>query len=282
MHSLVAETQAILRARGLRPQRALGQNFLVDRAALDAVVGAARLRPGDLVLEVGPGVGTLTAALAERGAEVVAVELDEHLSKVLAERMALCANVRVVNANALHVDLSPWLPEGRPFKVVANIPYYITAPILRKFLAGERRAELMVLMVQKEVAERLDAPPGRLSVLGVSAQFYARVELVRSVPAASFLPRPEVDSAIVRLTRHDQPPVAVDDEERFFRLVKAGFGEKRKQIHNSLVRGLAHVPAREIDGALEAAGVERTRRAQTLSLAEWGKLYDALGARARE
>jgi 16S rRNA (adenine1518-N6/adenine1519-N6)-dimethyltransferase len=242
------------------------------------VVRAAEVRSGDVVLEIGPGVGTLTTELADQGAEIVAVELDERLAAVLAERTAHGRHVRVVRGNALHLDLAPLLPAGEPFKLVANIPYYITAPILRHFLEGPQRPALIVLMVQKEVAQRLAAQPGDMSLLGVMAQFYARVEIVRVVPASSFLPAPQVDAAIVRLRRHEMPPVTVDNVDRFFKVVKAGFAEKRKQLHNALVRGLAHIPAPQIDAALEQAGIDRTRRAETLSLEEWGRLYKALSS----
>lgn len=287
MPSLSVETRDILRAHGLHPRKALGQNFLIDREALESVVRAADPRPGELVLEIGPGVGTLTAALAATGADVVAVELDDDLARVLTTRMLLKPNVRVAQGNALHLDLAPLLGD-RPFKVVANIPYYITAPLLRHLLEGPWRPSLLVLMVQKEVAERLTAAPGRLSVLGVTTQFYARTELLRVVPATSFLPPPQVDSAIVRLRpwvspdgasvsdASSTPPITVDDPARFFKVVKAGFGEKRKQLHNALTRGLAHIPARALDVALAEAGIERTRRAETLSLSEWAALYEAI------
>ncbi len=276
--SLAIETRDILRAYGLRPRKALGQNFLIDRDALHAVADAAELCPGDAVLEVGPGVGTLTGTLIARGGAVTAVELDESLSRVLAARTVL-AGVRVVTGNILHLDLREVLPSDRPYKVVANIPYYITAPIVRLFLEAARPPELMVLMVQREVAERLTARPGRLSVLGVTAQFYAEVETVQLVPAAAFMPPPEVDSAIVRLRPRRVPVVPVDDAERFFALVKIGFGEKRKQLHNALARGIPHVPAAEIDAALAGTEIDRARRAETLSLDEWGALYQALGPR---
>jgi 16S rRNA (adenine1518-N6/adenine1519-N6)-dimethyltransferase len=204
MPSLAVETRRILRAHGLHPKKTLGQTFLIDREALQSVVRAAEVRSGDVVLEIGPGVGTLTTELADQGAEVVAVELDERLADVLAERTAHGRHVRVVRGNALHLDLAPLLPAGEPFKLVANIPYYITAPILRHFLEGPQRPALIVLMVQKEVAERLAAQPGDMSLLGVMAQFYARVEIVRVVPASSFLPVPQVDSAIVRLRRETE------------------------------------------------------------------------------
>ncbi len=281
MPSLAVETRELLRAHGLHPRKSLGQNFLIDREALDSVVRAAELRPGERVLEVGPGVGTLTAALAASGAEVVAVELDDDLTRLLTARMVARPNVRVEQGNALHMDLDPLLGADTPFKLVANIPYYITAPLLRHFLEGPYRPTRLVLMVQKEVAERLSAPPGRLSVLGVTAQFYARVELLRVVPASSFMPPPQVDSAVVRLRPWGSegagaPPLRVDDPARFFKVVKAGFGEKRKQLHNALTHGLAHIPAAAVDVALAEAGIDRTRRAETLSLPEWGTLYEAI------
>lgn len=279
MLSLAVETRNILRAHGLHPRKALGQNFLIDREALQSVARAALLSPGETVLEIGPGIGTLTLELAERGARVVAVELDENLAAVLRRRLASESRVHVVNGNVLRLDLGALLPPPHLFKVVANIPYYITGPVLRLLLEGPRRPELIVLMVQREVAERLTAQPGDLSILGVMAQFYARTEIVRLVPASSFLPPPKVDSALVRLRPHATLPLPVDDANRFFALVGAGFGEKRKQIHNALARGLAHIPVTEIDAALARAEIDRTRRAETLSLAEWGALYAELEPR---
>lgn len=279
MSSLAIETRDMLRTYGLHPRKGLGQNFLIDRDALQSVVRAAQLRPGETVLEIGPGIGTLTLELAAQGVHVVAVELDDAMARVLAARLAPAPNVRVVTGNVLHLDLAALLPAQTPFKVVANIPYYITAPILRLLLEGARRPELIVLMVQREVAERLTARPGRLSVLAVTAQFYAQPEIMRIVPATSFLPPPRVDSALVRLRPHTTPPVAVDDPDRFFALVKAGFGEKRKQLHNALAHGLAHIPATELDAALARAAIDRTRRAEALSLAEWGALYGELAGR---
>ena len=267
-----------MRAHGLRPRKELGQNFLIDRDALAAVVDAARVRHGDTVLEIGPGIGTLTGELAARDARVIAVELDENMARVVETRALTRPNVTVVRDNVLHMDLGGVLPPHTPYKVVANIPYYITAPILRLFLEAARKPASIVLMVQREVAERLAARAGRLSILGVMAQFYARVEVVRVVPASSFLPPPEVDSAIVRLTPYAEAdmPAPVDDPDRFFALVKAGFGEKRKQLHNALAHNLAHIPAVEIDAALAASGIERTRRAETVMLEEWAILYALL------
>ncbi len=273
MPSLAVETRHVLRAHGLHPRKTLGQNFIIDSEALQSVVRAPQLTTHDRVVEIGAGLGTLTLALAERCAQVVAVELDRALAEVLSSRTAAVPGVTVVHGNALDLDLALWLPADQPYKLVANIPYFITGQIIRHFLTGPRRPGLLVLMVQKEVAQRLVAQPGDLSLLGVTTQYYAKTEIVRTVPARSFWPAPAVDSAIVRLRPHATMPVQVDDERRFFSVVRAGFGEKRKQLHNALVHGLAHIPAPGIDAALAAAGIDRTRRAETLSLQEWGLLY---------
>ncbi len=279
MMSLAAETRSILQAHGLHPRKALGQNFLADRAVLEDIVRAAGVGPGETVVEVGPGVGTLTGALLESGADVTAVELDERLAAVVRSRFSENVRLRIVEANILHVDMATILPASKRYYLVANIPYYITAPIIRLFLEEETPPEVMVLMVQREVAERLAATPGRLSILGVMAQYYAQVDIVQIVPASAFVPPPDVDSAVVRLRPYRTTLLPRDDAERFFALVKAGFGEKRKQIHNALVRGLAHIPAAEIDAALREVHIERTRRAETVSLEEWGALFGALEPR---
>jgi 16S rRNA (adenine1518-N6/adenine1519-N6)-dimethyltransferase len=259
----------------VRPREQLGQNFLIDSDALNSVVSAAALQTGTQVLEIGPGIGTLTLALAETGADVVALELDTTMARISSERTSGFSNVRVVQGNVLHANLADVLDVTRDFKVVANIPYYITAPILRLFLEGRHRPSAMVLMVQREVGERLAAKPGKMSALSVFAQAYAQVDIVRQVPATSFLPPPEVASAILRLRVHDNPPIPVDELPYLFSVVKAGFGSKRKMIHNSLDRGLPN-PGTVIDEALLGAGIERTRRAETLSLVEWRSLARAL------
>jgi 16S rRNA (adenine1518-N6/adenine1519-N6)-dimethyltransferase len=266
--SLAAETRAILRAHRVRPRDQLGQNFLIDREALASVVKAADLGPGDQVLEVGPGIGTLTLALAASGASVRAVELDESLAEICKVRVAFLDNVQVYTGNVLHMDLGQVLDVKRPFEVVANIPYYITAPILRLFLEGSYLPGALVMMVQWEVAQRLAAQPGNMSALSVFTQVQASVEIIRRVPATSFLPPPAVDSAIVRLRRRDQPDVPPGEQAYFFRVVRAGFSARRKMLHNALDAALPNAGA-AIDAALEAAGIARTRRAETLSIAEW-------------
>jgi len=272
------DPRAILRAYGLHPRKALGQHFLVDRDALAAIVAAADLAPTDTVLEVGAGVGILTAALAERAGRVVAVELDDDLQVALRGLFALQPRVEIVAADILRVDPAALLglPPGAGgrqagYKVVANLPYNITSAVLRHLLEAPVRPERLVVMVQQEVAQRLLAQPGDMSVLAVSVQLYAAPSLVTLVPAASFHPPPKVDSAVIRLDVHLQPPVDVPDVDRFFRVVRAGFGQKRKQLKNSLAHGL------QLDGPttaaiLAAAGVDGTRRAETLSQAEWAAL----------
>ena len=273
--SLAQETREILRANHVRPRQQLGQNFLVDREALASVVMAADLTGGQQVLEIGPGIGTLTLALAESGANVVALELDAMMARIATERSAAYDNVRVCEGNILHTDVAALLDVRKPYSVVANIPYYITGPILRHFLEGEAKPRTMVLMVQREVGERLAAGPGRMSALTVFAQAYATVEIVRLVPATSFMPPPDVASAIIRLRLHPVPPVPMPELPYLFAVVKAGFSAKRKMLHNSLDNGLPNSSA-VIDLALDQAGIERTRRAESLSLLEWRKLATAL------
>ncbi len=273
--SLAQETREILYAHHLRPRQQLGQNFLIDREVLESVVAAAELLRGQQVLEVGAGIGTLTLALAEAGADVTAVELDPALARIATHRAASLENVRVREANILHTDVSTLVDVGRDYAVVANIPYYITAPILRHFLERVARPRAMILMVQREVGERLAARPGKMSALTVFAQVYATVELVRVVSASSFMPPPEVASAIIRLRLHESPPVPYAELPYFFTVVKAGFSAKRKMLHNALDHGLPNSTG-VIEVALDEAGIERTRRAETLSLREWRTLAMAL------
>jgi 16S rRNA (adenine1518-N6/adenine1519-N6)-dimethyltransferase len=269
------DPRAILRAYGLRPNKRLGQHFLIDRAHLARIVAAAELQRSDTVLEVGPGLGVLTAALARGAGRVVAVEVDPGMLHVLRATVGARPNVSLVAADVLKAAPDALIgataaPPGRlaGYKVVANLPYQITSPCLRHVLAARVQPVLAVVMVQKEVADRILAGPGDLSVLAVSVQFYARPSRVSIVPAAAFYPRPEVDSSVLRLDVHDAPPVPVEDVAAFFRTVRAGFGQKRKQLRNSLSAGLGIAPA-EAAAVLEAAGVDPRRRAETLDLAEW-------------
>jgi 16S rRNA (adenine1518-N6/adenine1519-N6)-dimethyltransferase len=227
-------------------------------------------------VEVGPGLGILTRALARRASQVVAVELDASLADALRQEMAAFPGVRVVQGDILKMSPDS-LVDGASYKVVANIPYYITSPILHHFLGSGHCPTLMVVMVQREVAEAIAAPPGKLGVLGISVQLYARPKVVTRVPAGSFYPAPRVESALLRLDVLPRPPVAVEPED-FLRLVGAGFAAPRKQLRNSLAQGLGVEPGLVVE-ALLRAGISPERRPQTLSLEEWARLWDCLGQR---
>jgi len=266
----------LLRAYNLRPQKELGQNFLEDPAILQRIVDAAELTPDDSVLEIGPGLGTLTRLLATSAGRVVAVELDERLAAILPEILADCPNVEIVHGDILTIDPATLLSEwSGGYKVVANLPYYITSAVLRHLLENPVRPRLMVLTLQLEVARRLVAGPGEMSLLAVSVQFYGQPRIVGRIPAGAFYPPPQVDSAVVRIDVYDHPPVPVDDVEGFFRVVQAGFGQRRKQLRNALAHGLGR-PVGEVVAALKRAGIDPRRRAETLSMIEWAALWQEL------
>ncbi|HEX6474064.1 MAG TPA: 16S rRNA (adenine(1518)-N(6)/adenine(1519)-N(6))-dimethyltransferase RsmA [Candidatus Limnocylindria bacterium] len=270
------QLRRLLAAEKLQPRRSLSQNFLTDAAALDAIVAAAELQPGDRVVEVGPGLGVLTRRLLKAGATVVAVELDPRLADWLRRELGGVEGFSLVEADALTFDAAGAFP-GEPFKVVANIPYHITSPLLHSFLEGQRPPELVVLLVQAEVAERIAAPPGQMSYLSVFAQNVAEAEVVVRVPADAFEPAPSVDSAVLRLRRRTVPAVPPGPRrEPFYRLVQAGFRQRRKQLHNALGRELGLDQA-TLAAAFAACGVEPEQRAQTLTIAQWACLLDRLG-----
>ena len=273
----------LLRDEGLRARHSLSQNFLADPDVLEAILAEAGARPGDRVLEIGPGLGVLTGALLEGGATVIAVELDQRLASLLRDRLGdavAAGELRLVEGDALDQDL-PGLVEP-PYLVVANLPYHITSPILHRLLERSPRPERLVLMVQWEVAERIAAPPGRMSYLSVFVQHHAEVRIARKVPAEAFEPAPAVDSAVIVLTPRrpgsaapiDDPAVRADEDE-LWALVQAGFRERRKMLRNVLVRQLGHAAPR-IENALAAAGIAADRRPQTLSVADWKALREAL------
>jgi 16S rRNA (adenine1518-N6/adenine1519-N6)-dimethyltransferase len=283
--------KALLRQWELTPHKELGQNFLVDQRVLGQILAAAEISTADTVLEIGPGLGTLTQALAEQARRVVAVELDRQLVAILHERLQAFPNVQVVEGDILALDISELVAEEQAsspargsasdpaepaYKVVANIPYNITSAVLRHLLEARTRPQLIVLMVQKEVAQRITAKPGDMSLLSVSVQFYGQPRLIHRVPARAFYPVPKVDSAIIRIDPHPQLPIQSAEVEPFFAVVRAGFGQRRKQLRNSLSHGLGSSVER-IAGALAQAGVDGERRAQTLSIGEWIALYRALG-----
>ena len=267
-------TAHILKAFGLHMSKKLGQNFLIDAGIVQGIVDAAEIKPGEKILEIGPGIGTLTQGLAEAGAMVTAVELDKKLPAVLAETLKGYDNVRIVPGDILKVDLPALMGEGH-YKVAANLPYYITTPILMALLERHLPITRMVTMVQKEVAERMVAKPGSKTygALSVAVQYYTDPEIVLDVPPRSFIPAPEVDSVVIVCKVRETPSVAVKDEKRFFRVVKAAFGQRRKTLSNALKGG--GFPKEQVRDAMERAGLDPTRRGETLSLAEFGRLADA-------
>lgn len=261
----------LLYAHHMRPNKSFGQNFLVDRNILQQIVETAELEPTDQVLEVGAGTGVLTRELARQARRVVAVELEQDMLTLLAKTTRDYANVEIIARNLLFLDPQEVFGQER-YKLVANLPYYITAPTFRHFLESANPPRLLVVMVQYEVAQRIVAEPGDLSLLGVSIQFYGQPRIVARVPARAFYPAPKVDSAILRVDVHAQAPLTPRERDTFFRVVQAGFSERRKQLHNSLAHGL-HRKDEEIRGWLAAAGIEANRRAETLSIEEWLRLW---------
>ncbi len=270
-------TTHILKAFGLHMSKKLGQNFLIDASVVRGIVAAAEVQPGDRVLEIGPGIGTLTQGLAEAGATVKAVELDKKLPAVLKETLAAYQNVEIIPGDILKVNIPEIMGPG-PFKVAANLPYYITTPILMTLLERHLPITHLVTMVQKEVAERMTAQPGSriYGALSVAVQYYTEPEIVLNVPPRSFIPAPEVDSVVIACRVRETPAVTVRDEKLFFRVVKAAFGQRRKTLANALRGG--GFPKEQVRDAMSAAGIDLLRRGETLSLAEFGHLADAFAA----
>lgn len=274
----MSNPKRLLDTYGIIPKKSLGQNFLHDPNALDKIVRAAELTPEDTVLEIGPGTGALTGWLAEAARRVITVELDDRLIPLLQHRFEPYANVTIVHADILSVKLSQHIAPDEPYCVVANLPYYITSAILRYLFEQAHRPRRLVVMVQNEVADRLVAAPGDMSLLSVSVQFYGVPHVITRLSPAVFWPRPDVTSALVRIDTYGpgERPVDVPDEALFFRVARAGFSQKRKQLANSLAGGLG-ISKPAATALLEAAGLDPARRAETLSLAEWAALTAAAG-----
>lgn len=263
----------------LHPRKGLGQHFLADPNILRKIVEAAELSPEEAVLEIGPGLGTLTRWLARAARRVVAVELDQNLVALLRVELSHLANLEVVHGDILQLapgvlvhgfDVSD-LQSPPGYTLVANLPYYITSAVIRHVLEADVPPRRLVLSVQYEVARRMVALPDDMSLLAVSVQFYGRPRVVARIPAGAFVPPPKVDSAVVRIDTYGVPPLDVPDTETFFRVVRAGFGQKRKQLRNALSAGLGLPPA-QVAAIMAQAGIEPQRRAQTLSLVEWAGL----------
>lgn len=295
------DAPALLRQWGLHPDKRLGQNFLVDEISLWKVVEAAGISPEDSILEIGPGLGSLTRHLARRARRVVAVELDGALIPPLRQVLAPYPNVEIVQGDILTLDpaalivpglsnrvqiadpasVSPGAPRSQAsspplvgsYLVVANIPYYITSAVIRHLLEASLRPSRLVLTIQREVAERLTAGPGDLSLLALSVQVYGQPAIVARIPAGAFYPPPKVDSAVVRVDLYPDPLIPFPLLPLFFSLAKAGFSQKRKTLRNALSAGLALPPAR-VEAWLRSAGIDPMRRAETLSIPEWRKLAE--------
>ena len=252
----------------IKMSKKLGQNFLIKRGIVDEIVHAAELTPGEPVLEVGPGIGTLTQGLAQSGADVTAIELDRRLLEVLDTTLASYDNVRIVHGDVLKLDV-PTIMNHKPFKVVANLPYYITTPIIMSLLESKLPIERLVVMVQKEVALRMVAKPGTkdYGALSVAVQYYTEPDIVLDVPPKSFLPAPAVTSSVIRCVLRDKPPVDVIDEKLFFRVVKAGFAQRRKTFANTMkTTGLSKDRIEEL---LAKANIDGQRRGETFTLQEF-------------
>lgn len=258
----------------IKMSKKLGQNFLIKRGIVDEIVRAAELTPGEPVLEVGPGIGTLTQGLAQSGADVTAIELDRRLLEVLDTTLASYDNVRIVHGDVLKLDV-PTIMNHKPFKVVANLPYYITTPIIMSLLESKLPIERLVVMVQKEVALRMVAQPGTkdYGALSVAVQYYTEPDIVLDVPPKSFLPAPAVTSSVIRCVLRDKPPVDVIDEKLFFHVVKAGFAQRRKTFANTMkTTGLSKDRIEEL---LAKANIDGQRRGETFTLQEFADVANA-------
>lgn len=263
-------------------QKKFGQNFLVDKNILEKIIDAAQITENDCVLEIGPGIGTMTQYLAERAKSVVAVEIDKHLIPVLHETLSSYNNVTVINEDILKVDINQIVEErngGSPIKVVANLPYYITTPIIMALFENHVAVQSITIMVQKEVADRMQAGPGTkdYGALSLAVQYYAKPEIIVKVPASCFLPRPTVDSTVIRLTKYAVPVASVTDEAYLFAIIRASFNQRRKTLVNGLANaGNLGVKKTEVSDALAQMGLSPTVRGETLTLEQFTELSNCL------
>ena len=260
---------------GFKLSKSLGQNFLTDKNIIDKIIDATEITDEDLVIEIGPGIGVLTAEACQKAKRVVAVEIDRNLIPILEDTLSEYNNVEIINQDVLKTDLNKIIEKSgcRRAKVIGNLPYYITTPIIMALLEGGIHADSITIMMQKEVADRIKSNPGTKAygALSVAVQYYCTVRNVAVVPKEVFFPAPKVDSAVLRLDLRDEKPVELDDEKMFFRCIKAGFGQRRKTLSNSLI-GLGDVTKEEVKSCLEAAGIDEKRRAETLNLDEFAAI----------
>lgn len=277
-----SNTIEVLKKYGFRFQKRYGQNFLIDSHILEKIIEAAEITKEDMVLEIGPGIGTMTQYLAEHAREVVAVEIDKTLIPILEDTLSVYDNVTVINEDILKVDMEALAREkngNRPIKVVANLPYYITTPIIMGLFESHTPLASITIMVQKEVADRMQAGPGTkdYGALSLAVQYYAKPEIMMNVSPSCFIPKPNVGSAVIRLTRYEQNPVQVKDEDFLFSLIRAAFGQRRKTLVNSLTNAsFLSVSKEEILRALSEMGVSETVRGEALTLEEFTKLSNLL------
>lgn len=276
-----SSTKELLKEFNFRMTKSLGQNFLIDKSILDKIIEGSELTEDDYVLEIGPGMGSMTQKLCEHASKVVAVEIDKNLLPVLKVTLAEYNNVTVINHDILKVDLKKVFEEhfgDKKVKVIANLPYYITTPIIMKLLEEKLNLQSITIMVQKEVGDRIKAAPGGkdYGALSVAVQYYAKPSQVLLVPPHSFIPQPEVDSIVLKLDILSAPAVAVDDESLFFRVVKASFGQRRKTLLNALNAGNLGLSKDQLKEMLNEVGIEENRRGETLSLQEFANITNKL------
>ena len=269
-------------------QKKFGQNFLINTSILEEIIDAAEITKEDFVLEIGPGIGTMTQYLCEAAREVVAVEIDTNLIPILGDTLSAYDNVEVMNADILKVDIAKLADErngGKPIKVVANLPYYITTPIIMGLFESHVPIDSITIMVQKEVADRMQEGPGskEYGALSLAVQYYAKPEIVVNVPPSCFMPQPKVGSAVIRLTRHENPPVDVDNEKLMFQVIRASFNQRRKTLANGLNNfGSFSLGKEEIQKSIEALGVPVNIRGEALSLEQFAKLSNIINAKMKQ
>ena len=276
-----ADIRRIAADAGISPTKKFGQNFLIDTHVLDKIIDASGVKEDDFVLEIGPGIGTMTQYLCERAREVVAVEIDKNLIPILSDTLKNYSNVTVINEDILKLDIKKLADEkneGRPIKVVANLPYYITTPIIMGLFESHVPLDSITIMVQKEVADRMQCGPGTkdYGALSLAVQFYARPKVVLNVPASCFMPRPNVDSAVIRLERFKTPPVDVKNEHLMFKIIRASFNQRRKTMLNSVGNSGIGITKEALTNALETMGLPLTIRGEALTLEQFAQLSNLL------
>lgn len=281
-------TIAVLQKYNFNFQKKFGQNFLIDTHVLEKIIEASAITKEDFVLEIGPGIGTMTQYLCENAKEVVAVEIDKNLIPILGDTLSPYDNVTVINEDILKLDMNRLALErngGKPIKVVANLPYYITTPIIMGLFESHVPIDSITIMVQKEVADRMQVGPGTkdYGALSLAVQYYARPEIIANVPPNCFMPRPNVGSAVIRLTKHSKAPVEVEDEKLMFRIIRASFNQRRKTLANGLNNSPEiHLSKEVIQESIQELGVPVTIRGETLTLEQFAAFSNIIGKKIKE